>query len=192
MTKDFTALPLSEVVAEFSTMAADTVSDFGLLDERQLNWRPAATSWSVAQCFDHLLTANREMFQAIDTALDGSHPRTVWQRLPILPRVLGSMLIKSQAPETKRKFTAPRKAEPAWSTIDPRIIERFVVSQHEAAVRVASIDRRDMAGTIMISPFVSFIAYSVIDGCRLIVTHQRRHYEQARRVTQEPGFPAHG
>ena len=32
MTKDFTALPLSEVVAEFSTMAADTVSDFGLLD----------------------------------------------------------------------------------------------------------------------------------------------------------------
>ena len=75
MTKDFTALSLSEVVAEFSTMAAETTSVFGLLDERQLNWRPAATSWSVAQCFDHLLTANREMFQAIDTALDGSHPR---------------------------------------------------------------------------------------------------------------------
>ena len=102
------------------------------------------------------------------------------------------MLIKSQAPETKRKFRASRKAEPPWSTIDPRIIERFVVSQHEAAVRVASIDRRDVAGTIMVSPFVSFIAYNVLDGCRQIGTHQRRHFEQARCVTQAPGFPTLG
>jgi hypothetical protein len=41
----------------------------------------------------------------------------------------------------------------------------------------------------MVSPFVAFITYSVLDGCRLIVTHERRHFEQARRVTQEPGFP---
>jgi hypothetical protein len=29
----------------------------------------------------------------------------------------------------------------------------------------------------------------VLDGCRLIVTHERRHFEQARRVTREPRFP---
>ena len=191
MTTNFTALSLSEVVADFSAIAAEATSVFGLLDERQLNWRPAATSWSVGQCFDHLLNANREMFHAIDAAMDGSKPRTVWQRLPILPRVFGSILIKSQAPETKRKSTASPKAEPAWSTIDPRIIERFAASQHEAAARIRSIERRDAASTIMVSPFASFITYSVIDGCRLIVTHQRRHFEQARRVTQEPGFPAH-
>jgi hypothetical protein len=30
----------------------------------------------------------------------------------------------------------------------------------------------------------------VLDGCRLMVAHDRRHMEQARRVMQMPGFPA--
>lgn len=190
MTTDSTTLLLADVGAEFTAIARDTQSVFGLLGEQQLNWRPEAASWSVAQCFDHLLNANREMFQAVDAAIDGSRPPTVWQRLPVLPRVFGLMLIKSQMPEARRKFTAPRKAEPASSAIDPRIIDRFVAYQHEAAARVRSLDGHDVARIIMISPFVSCITYSVLDGCRLIVAHERRHFEQARRVTQEPGFPS--
>ena len=189
MTADYTTLSLADVEAEFSAIARDTQSLFGHLDERQLNWRPAATCWSVAQCFDHLLNGNREMFQAIDAATDCSHPLTVWQRLPVLPGIFGRIMIRSQMPDSKRKFAAPRKAHPASSAIDPRIIERFVAHQHKAAARVRSLDGRDVAHIVMVSPFVSFITYSVLDGCRLIVTHERRHFEQARRVTQEPGFP---
>jgi hypothetical protein len=186
----YTTLPLAGVAAEFTATARDTHSTFGHLDEQQLNWRPDATSWSVAQCFDHLLSIDRQMFQAVDAAMDRSRPRTVWQRLPVLPRVFGLMLIKSQMPDAKRKFTAPSQAEPSSSAIDGQIIERFVAYQHEAAARVRLLEQRDVSHLIMVSPFASFIAYSVLDGCRLIVTHQRRHFEQARRVTQAPGFPA--
>jgi hypothetical protein len=187
---NYTTLSLADVAAEFSAIARDTQAVFGLLNEQQLNWRPLATSWSVAQCFEHLLSANREMFRAIDAATDGSRSPTLWQRLPLFPRVFGLMLIKSQMPEAKRKFTAPRKAAPASSAIDAQIIERFVVCQHEGAARVRSLDERDVARIIVTSPFVSFITYSVLDGCRLIVTHERRHFEQARRVTQAAGFPS--
>ena len=100
------------------------------------------------------------------------------------------MLIASQAPEATRKFTAPPRAEPSSSAIDARIVERFVASQQEAAARVRALDGRDAARTIMMSPFARFITYSVLDGCRIIVAHERRHFEQARRVTQTPGFPA--
>ena len=186
---DFTNLSLAEVVTELDAIARDTQSLFGRLDERQLNWRRDATTWSVAQCFDHLLSANREMFQAVDAALDSARPRTVWQRLPILPGVFGRMLIKSQTPESKRKFTAPRQATPASSAIDAGIIERFGAHQLEAAARVQALERSGASGAVMVSPFVSFIAYSVLDGCRLLVAHERRHFEQARRVTQESGFP---
>jgi DinB family protein len=190
MTTNYTSLSLDDVGTELHAIARDTQSLFGRLDERQFNWRPDRASWSVAQCFDHLLNVNREMFQAVDAATDCARPRTVWQRLPVLPGVFGRMLIRSQAPEAKRKFTAPRKAEPASSAIDPRIIERFVAHQHETAARVLALDGRDVARIIMVSPFVAFITYSVLDGCRLIVTHERRHFEQARRVTREPGFPS--
>jgi hypothetical protein len=190
MTPDYTTLSLADVGTELGVIARDTHSLFGRLDERQLNWRPAAASWSVAQCFDHLLNTNRGMFEAIDAATDVARSRTLWQRLPVLPGVLGRMLIKSQMPETKRKFTAPRKAQPASSAIDPRIIERFIAHQHESAERVRALQARDTARIVMVSPFAAFITYSVLDGCRLLVTHERRHFEQARRVTREPGFPS--
>jgi DinB family protein len=190
MTTDYTSLSLADVGTMLDAVAWDAQSVFGRLDERQLNWRPDRVRWSVAQCFDHLLNVNREMLQAVDAATDDARQRTVWQRLPVLPGVFGWMLIRSQAPEAKRKFTAPRKAEPASSAIDPRIIERFVAHQRETAARVRALDGRDVARIIMVSPFAAFITYSVLDGCRLIVTHERRHFEQARRVTQEPGFPS--
>ena len=176
MTIDYLTLSLADVVTELDAVGRDTESLFGRLDHQQLNWRPDARRWSVAQCFDHLLITNREMFQALDTAMDPSHPRTVWQRLPVLPGVFGRLMIRSLMPETKRKLTAPAKATPASSAIDAGIIERFVAHQRDAAARVRALDGRDVARIIMVSPFAAFITYSVLDGWRLIVTHERRHF----------------
>ena len=183
-------MSFADVTSELSAIARDTQAVFGAFDERQLNWRPDAVRWSVAQCFDHLLHADREMFQSIDAAVDVARPRTVWQRLPVLPRLFGTMMITSQRPEATRKFTAPRQATPSSSSIDSGIIERFVRYQDEAVLRVRWLEERDLGAVIMVSPFVRFISYSVLDGCRLVVTHERRHFEQARRVTQDPRFPA--
>jgi hypothetical protein len=185
----YTSLSLADVIAEFGTMAVDTDAVFGSLSERQLNWRPDQTRWSIAQCFDHLLNANAKMFESVDAAIRRPNAQTVWQRVPILPRLYGLMLIRSQAPETTRRMTAPRQARPSTSAIDRGIVQRFVAYQHEAAERVRALEGRDVDRIKMVSPFVSFITYSVLDGCRLIVTHQRRHFEQAYRVIREPGFP---
>ena len=83
--------------------------DIGRLAPRQLNWRPDVTRWSVGQCVDHLLAANRLMFDAADEALRGAAPRTLWQRLPVLPGVCGRLLIRSQSPGGSRKFIAPNQ-----------------------------------------------------------------------------------
>jgi hypothetical protein len=189
MTKDYASLSLADVAAEFDAIAADAQRVFGRLNERQLNWKPDQGRWSVAQCLDHLLSANREMFAALEAAADPSHPRTIWQRLPVLPRLFGPMMIKAQMPGAKRKFRAPAQALPASSAIDPQIVARFIGYQHEGAARVRGLDSRQ-ADIVMVSPFVSFVTYTVLDGCRLIVTHERRHVEQARRMMETPGFPA--
>ena len=186
---DYTRLSLAEVNAALDEIARQAKAVFGNLDERQLNWRPDAARWSVAQCFDHLLTANRLMLTAAEEALTGARPRTIWQRLPVLPGVLGRMLIRSQTPNNARKFTASPKAQPSASDIAPDIIQHFVDEHREAAACVENLDEREAARTLMTSPFVSVITYSVLDGWRLVVAHDRRHFEQARLVTQSPGFP---
>ena len=89
---DYTTISLADVRAELAAIAADGQAAFGGLSAQQLNWKPDASRWSVAQCLEHLVTANGQMADMADAALDGSRSRTLWQRLPVWPRLLGRML----------------------------------------------------------------------------------------------------
>ena len=187
---DYTTLSLADVRRGLEELAREAEATFGALTPGQLNWQPDAKRWSVAQCFDHLLTVNRMMFRAFDEALDQSRSRTLWQRVPVLPSYIGRMMVRSQAPDATRKFSAPAAARPATSAIPGDVVQRFIAQQREAATKVATLDERTTAQTIMSSPLLGIVTYSVLDGWRLIVAHGRRHFEQARRVTKTPGFPA--
>jgi hypothetical protein len=189
MPTDYTTLSLVAVRTELDAISDDAQASFGPLDLRQLNWRADATRWSVAQCLDHLLTANRQMLDAAAAALGGARPQTIWMKLPIWPGLVGRMLIKSQSPSTTRKFKAPSQAQPTASGIDPGIVARFIGQQRDLMTRVSALDEAKAARLVMTSPFVKVITYSVLDGWRLIVAHERRHVEQARRVTLSAGFP---
>jgi DinB superfamily len=184
----YTTLSPAALADEFLAISGDAASIFGRYDDRQLNWQPHAAGWSIAQCFDHLLKADHEMFQAIGRALDRRVTPTIWQRLPLWPHLFGWMLVTSQGPGGTRKYTAPAIARPATSDIAPGIIDRFIACQQTGIAGVRDLSAED-ARRIMVSPFVSRITYSVLDGYRLVAAHQRRHFEQARRVTEHPEFP---
>jgi len=185
---DYTRLSLDEIGTALEDVTRQAHATFGGFDTQQLNWRPDLTQWSVGQCVQHLLTANVQIRRAAEGALDPTHVHTIWERLPILPRVAGRLLIRSQAPESPRKFTAPPAAQPA-SDVPADIVQRFGEHHRQDVVWVRALNDRDAARTIMTSPFVKFATYSLLDGLRLMVAHDHRHLEQARRVTQVTGFP---
>ena len=187
---EYTTLALPQVLSGLEAAAADPQRSFGNLDARQVNWRPDAAAWSVAQCLEHLLAANRLMMAAGQRALDESHPRTFWQRMPGLPGMFGRLLIRSQAPQATRKYKASPMAQPAASDIEGDVVNRFVSQNHEIVGWLRRLGEPRLARVVMVSPFVAFIVYSVLDGARLILAHDHRHIEQARRVTQSPGFPS--
>lgn len=184
---DYTTLPLSAIQAAFEDVARDTPQTLGALTPAQLNWKPGPARWSVAQCLDHLLSANAQMRRQAELALGGA-PRNVWQRLPFWPSIAGRLLVRSQTPQTTRKFVAPPPAQPSASDISSDVVERFAAQHRDLAGWVGSLDE-PRAAVIMVSPFIKAIPYSVIDGCRLLVAHDHRHLQQARRVMQTDGFP---
>ena len=186
---DYTTISLVDVRTELDAIAADAGTAFGRLDARQINWKADASRWSVAQCLEHLLTANRQMVEMADQALDATRGRTLWQRLPIWPGLLGRMLVRTQSPNATRRFKAPGKAQPAASALDTAIVGRFVDQQRELIAKLDASATRDLAGVVMASPFLGIVTYSVLDGWRLIVAHERRHVQQAKQVMATPGFP---
>jgi len=130
------------------------------------------------------------MCTSMGAALDHTGRRSLAQRLPFLPGLVGPMLVKSQAPLSARKVKTAQWAQPAASAIDRRVLGQFADHNAEMSARLQTSDERELARVTMVSPFASFIAYSLLDGWRLIAAHNWRHIEQARRVIQSPGFPA--
>jgi hypothetical protein len=186
---DFLKADLPSLITKANHIAAETKPTFGRLTPAQLNWKPSAERWSVAQCFEHLLTTNKGYFPQIEGVIAGIKP-TFWQRMPVLPGLAGRLLIKSLDPKSTRKIKAPKKFQPAQSDISPSVLDDFVNMQAKIVEKMKATEHLDLENIIITSPIAAAITYSLMDAYRIVVVHEQRHFDQAKRVTEEPAFPS--
>jgi DinB family protein len=190
MNYDLRDADLTLVLAEASLLADETRRRFGPLSGEQVNWKPAPEEWSVAQCFDHLVISNHPYLSIFEEARSGRRRPRLRERLPLLPRLFGTLLITSLRPDSGRKMKARPAFLPSSSRIDPAIVATFL-EQHEQLQRLMDACRAlDLAGIVITSPVLGLVTYSLMDACRIIVVHEQNHFAQAVRVTQSPGFPS--
>ena len=181
-------MDLPAVINAANNVASNTRSTFGHLTPSQLNWKPSPERWSIAQCFDHLIAVNKAYFPVIDNVLAGKK-RTLWESMPVLPGLMGKMVIKAVEPTSTRKFKARKNFEAAQSNISGSIVTDFVDHQAEVVDKMKATQHLDLEKIIITSPVAAVMTYSLIDAYRIIVVHEQRHFQQAKRVTEETGFP---
>jgi len=183
---------LSEIIDQAEVIAKEAKSIFGALNFRQINWKPSAESWSIGQCFDHLMTTNRQYFPQFDQIIRGEKRWTLWQRMPFLPGFFGNLVFGVISPSSEKKYKAPKNFQPTSSKIDPQIITNFVEHQNEVIEKMKATEGIDLQKVIIYSPVSKVVIYSVFDAFRIIVAHERRHFNQAKRVLEAEGFPKLG
>ena len=187
--KDYTKLSLKEILAEAEKISQEAQKRFLNLNEDQINWKPNPESWSVAQCFDHLICSSKSYFPQFDQIIQGKQKTTLLQLMPFLPGIWGRMLIRVLSPNSKKKLKAPKPFQAASSKIDPQIISKFAAQQRELIAKIKATEGMNLEHVIITSPAIRLITYSLLDAYRMIVVHERRHFNQAQRVTEAPGFP---
>jgi hypothetical protein len=180
---------LEALIGDARQIANDVRSSFGKLSASQLNWKPSAERWSVAQCLDHLIASNNGYFPIIESVRSGTKKSRFLERLPVLPGLAGKLLVKSLDPASTRKLKAPKSFEPARSDIAPTIVEDFVAQQEKVVEGMKATSDRDLEHIIVTSPALSIVTYSLMDAYRIIVVHEKRHVKQVKRVTGETTFP---
>ena len=178
---------LGGLLEELKAVADDARRDFGTLSATQINWKPSAEQWSVGQCFEHLIKTNRALFPVLEAAARGDRQSGLWERVSPLSGFFGRLVLRSLA--SKRKFPAPSALKPSTSDLDAEVIEQFVGHQGELTGLVRANEGTDLKGTIVTSAISPFVTYSMLDACRITIAHERRHFAQARRVTETEGFP---
>jgi hypothetical protein len=155
-------------------------------------WRASPSSWSVAECLDHLATANRVYLAAMRPAAERALARGRLRRGPAVPGFLGAWFVRSLEPPVK-----PRFKQKAHRTITPRpappladAMRAFLASQDDVRAFLRTYAEIDLAGVRFRNPFIGWIRWSLATGLHVIVAHDRRHLWQAwrtRRAAQLAG-----
>jgi len=154
------------------------------LTAEQGEWRAEPGSWSVAQCLDHLATANRVYLGAMrPTAARAREERRLRSGVA-KPGLLGGLFVWSLEPPVKLalKMKAPRKIKPQPSPPLAGALAAFVASQHDMLAFLRESADLDLAHVRFPNPFVRGVRFSLATGFHVTVAHERRHLSQAWRV----------
>ena len=179
---------IRQITSDLKQVADDAQATFGALSAEQLNWKPAEKGWSVGQCFEHIIKTNEQFYPEFEKLAGGSRTNTFFQNYSPFTGMMGRFLIKAVSEDSK-KAKAPSQSIVPPSDISPDIVDRFTL--HIDAVnhmieRCASADR---IKTVVTSPFLAVFTYTLDDAYTVLVEHTRRHFRQAKRVTEADGFP---
>jgi hypothetical protein len=156
------------------------------LSETQGAWREHDGSWSVAECLDHLATANRVYVEAMRSAAEPARQQGRRRRGPARPGLLGGWFVRSLEPPARpgRKRKAPRKIRPRVSPPLADAMEKFLASMVDVHAFLHRYGDIDLNGVRFPNPFVRGIRFSLATGLNVIAAHNRRHLWQAWRVRQ--------
>src|SRR5436190_3706273 len=83
------------------------------LTEAQLNWKPSAEQWSIAQCLEHLTIASRNFDDYFSQALERARKKRPVTHAPAYkPSMVGGWLARQINPEGGRNLPAPKIFRP--------------------------------------------------------------------------------
>lgn len=182
---------LSDVCSNLQQVAADAKATFRDMSVDQLNWKPSEKEWSVAQCFDHLIVTHSLYFPLFERLASGDTKMSFWEKASPFSGFFGRFLIKGLDPKNLKKMKTTGKAAPSKSEIGGDIIERFCEHQDQliGAINKLPADL-DATKQIITSPLLGAITYSLADAFVFVPMHCRRHFDQAKRISEAAGFPA--
>lgn len=185
-TNDF----ISTVIAEAENNSKNARALVAGLNEEQLNWKPAADRWSIAQCLDHLaVTASQFRNYFPNTITRGREKWPTQSNVSYKPTLVGGWLVRQVNPDSGRNLPAPGVFRPSTSNIN-NSLDKFLSSQDEFLTAVRDARGIDYNKARLRSPVTALMRYSLADAFVVTVLHGRRHLRQAQRVRETPGFPS--
>jgi len=157
----------------------------------QLCWRPSSARWSVGQCLHHLVVTDNRYLERFGPSLEKARRRGLRHDGPHKGGPFGRWFTGQVGPRIKLKLKAPRSIAPSASPEIPAdIADVFLQNSRRLLAFIDESRGFDLHRARIGSPVAPIVRLRVIDALRAVVAHDRRHLNQARVVTQEPGFPA--
>ncbi len=174
---------MSQLKEEVLSITEEVKNTFGELSIEKIYLRPNAETWSIAENLEHLIKVNSSYYPIFDKLKAGTFQAAFVSRISFFPRIIGDMILKSVKLSNSKKI----KTFPLW---EPKInkeqqediIKKFEKHQKELCNKIEEMSPFVEKGIIISSPANKVIVYSLEKAFEIIITHEKRHLEQAKRA----------
>lgn len=168
--------------AQINKTTNDFRKKFEPLTDEQMNWKPDKQTWSIAQNIDHLIVINESYFPILNSIQKGTYKIPFIGKFDFITNLLGKTLLKTVQPDRKKKTKTFPIWEPTQGTMLTDILKKFEKHQEELKLQIESSENLLKKKTVISSPANKNIVYKIETAFDIIVTHEQRHFEQAKEV----------
>ena len=155
---------------------------FEHLNKIQLNKKPNSKTWSIGENIDHLIVINKSYFEPVEKIKAGDYKLGFISKIGFLTRFFGKMILSSVQPDNKSKIRTFPVWEPSKSDFEIELLEQFINHQEALKKLIISSENLLLKGALIASPANNNIIYKLEDAFDIIVSHEKRHLEQAKSI----------
>lgn len=182
-------LKIAEMIFEAKKIAEDSVQTFGHLNGEQINWKPDEKTWSVGQCFEHLIVTNELYFPNIEKVADGTHRNNFFSKIPFSTNLIAAVMKNALKPEQARKMKTFKIFEPAASNVSEHIIENFAENNRKLIEMMKAVEEFEIDKIKIAEPLSITLNLRLDDAFEILMIHEKRHFLQAERIKTLENFP---
>lgn len=181
---------LEEYQKQFQEIGERAKALAGGLSEQQFTWRPAPESWSIQECLGHLTIVGLNEVKVLEKAIEAGRAQGLTGNGPFRYGWIEQRILNATEPPASRRFSAPRRFRPVHGQPVTAILPTFLHVQREF-IRLAELSKGlDLARVKVPAPMSRLLKFSLGIALAQQAAHERRHLDQARRVRENPAFPA--
>lgn len=164
--------------------------EFTSLSFEEITTKPSPESWSIAQCFDHLIISDSLFFPAFEKIISGNYHMKVWEKWSPMSQFFGNMMKNHLSEKINRHIKSPKKFLPEDEVSDTAILQKYEVHLEQLLEYIAGFINTDIDKIILSSRVSGFVTYSLRTTIIIILQHQYRHINQAIRTRNSITTPA--
>jgi hypothetical protein len=147
-------------------------AEFGKLTNEQLNWKPNASTWSIAQNLDHLIVVNETYYPVLASLKAGTYQAPFIAKIGFMVSFLGETVLKAVQPDRKKKMRTFPIWEPSSSRLEGDIVERFENHQKSLMQKIEGSEELIIKGVVISSPANKYVVYKLETAFEIIILHE--------------------
>ena len=170
-----------EAISYFKETQKGLADEIKGLTENQLNWKPADTVWSVAQCVEHIALSEKNIFDMAMSSLKGNADPSKRSQLKFDDEAVKKFITdRSFKVKTREGFIPTGQFGNTEKTL------AVFNERREALINYMKNTQDDLRNHFAEMPFGLLDSYQVLI---FLSGHTRRHTLQIAELKSLPGFP---